>query len=715
MPGLPSLLNPWTAGIAAAIAIPALLLLYFLKLRRSPAPVPTTLLWKQSYQDLQVNSPFQRLRRNLLLLLQLLILLALLLALARPVGEGNASLGERSILLIDRSASMKTTDGDGGQTRLDDAKDRARDLVSALGPGDSAMVIAFSDEGNTSPIQPFTQDKKLLRDAIDGIEAVDRQTTAQAAYELADASSSFTAERLRGDDLSTPGVYLFSDGRVLPGSEADLSLRGELTYERVGSPDTENVAVVAASVKRNYERPTEAQAFARLANFGPEPVDAAVRVSVAMPEPGEEPVFQMAGGGVIGVYLPPERWSDPAWREALREADPVAAAEVERRASESPARNGADVQLQLPGSAVVKFEVVQPDGSQIGDALAVDDVAHVVVPPPDPLKVMLVLRDNYWLRLLVESQPIDEPEIVSPAEYEELLATGQADGFDVTVFDNYSPTGLPEAGTFVFSGTLPPADATQITAVTSDAGVPTFFEGSSVLDWDRDHPMLRGLNLNRVWVAEGRLTTLPLGAELLIEGVSGPMMIYERSGRRTHLVFTFDIAQSTWPTQRSFVVFGYQMFQFLAAAGDVRTRESIRPGETLTIPPAAVARSGLSAGDVVTIDSGSDTLSHRVDESGGLTLGPFNSVGLYGTSPELSAFSRVAVSLLSGTESDTRPSVTDPGDRSGRQPTAAAVVGLADGEAVDSRRSVEWWWWLVAGGVAVLMVEWFVYVRRVGR
>src|SRR3712207_4102625 len=102
----PTFLNPWTAALAGAIVVPALLLLYFLKLRRREMPVASTLLWKKAVQDLQVNAPFQRLRRNLLLFLQLLLLLLLLLAFSRPVTNYTPGAGTTSVILIDRSASM---------------------------------------------------------------------------------------------------------------------------------------------------------------------------------------------------------------------------------------------------------------------------------------------------------------------------------------------------------------------------------------------------------------------------------------------------------------------------------------------------------------------------------------------------------------------------------------------------------------------------------
>src|ERR1043166_8851316 len=110
MSAWPHVLNVGPAIIAAAIAIPALLILYFLKLRRREMPISSTLLWKKAIQDLQVNAPFQRLRRNLLLLLQLLLLLLLLLALSRPVTNYTPPPGKTCVILIDRSASMATRD-----------------------------------------------------------------------------------------------------------------------------------------------------------------------------------------------------------------------------------------------------------------------------------------------------------------------------------------------------------------------------------------------------------------------------------------------------------------------------------------------------------------------------------------------------------------------------------------------------------------------------
>src|ERR1700754_2559559 len=58
---------------------------YFLKLRRPRQVIPSLVLWRQVLADQRVNSPFQRFKRNILLLLQLLLLALLVLAAMQPV------------------------------------------------------------------------------------------------------------------------------------------------------------------------------------------------------------------------------------------------------------------------------------------------------------------------------------------------------------------------------------------------------------------------------------------------------------------------------------------------------------------------------------------------------------------------------------------------------------------------------------------------------
>ena len=121
-----SLLTPWSGFFLLLGVVPPLLLLYFLKLRRKTLPVSSTLLWFSSTADLQANSPFQRLRRNILLLLQLIILLLLVLAIMQPRMEGPRGAGGRTVLLIDRSGSMTATDKSlSGLSRLEEALEEA--------------------------------------------------------------------------------------------------------------------------------------------------------------------------------------------------------------------------------------------------------------------------------------------------------------------------------------------------------------------------------------------------------------------------------------------------------------------------------------------------------------------------------------------------------------------------------------------------------------
>ncbi|MGB9634214.1 MAG: BatA domain-containing protein, partial [Chloroflexaceae bacterium] len=104
-----SLITP-LALLAAAIVGPAIVAMYLLKLRREERTVSSTFLWQRMVRDVEANAPWQKLRRNLLLLLQLLLMLLLVFALARPYLAAQGISGRNLIIIIDHSASMGATD-----------------------------------------------------------------------------------------------------------------------------------------------------------------------------------------------------------------------------------------------------------------------------------------------------------------------------------------------------------------------------------------------------------------------------------------------------------------------------------------------------------------------------------------------------------------------------------------------------------------------------
>ncbi len=166
-----TLFTPWAAFWLLLALVPLLLALYLLRLRRARQVVPSTSLWMEAAEDIQANVPFQRLRLNLLLALQLLALLLVGLAVAQPRFESAAGRGGRTVLLIDRSASMKANDGEGNRSRFDDAIKQAVEAIERLHPGGwfadsggSTMIVSL---GETARIeQPFTSSRRALLDAL---------------------------------------------------------------------------------------------------------------------------------------------------------------------------------------------------------------------------------------------------------------------------------------------------------------------------------------------------------------------------------------------------------------------------------------------------------------------------------------------------------------------------------------------------------------------
>ncbi len=256
-------LAPWWIPVAVAgLTVPPLVLLYFLKLKRRQLPIASTLLWRKAVQDLQVNSPFQKLRNNLLLMLQLLILAAAAIAVSEPMLRGQGGPGKVWVLLIDRSASMSSREG--GETRLDQARAEAHTLVDNMRSGDQAMVISFADRAQI--VAALTARKEALHRAIDSITQSDAAGRLTEAMALAEAPTSQVGERSDDENPITSAEYvLFTDGRLADATGVQVK-SGTMQIVRVGQT-ADNAGIVSLDVRRHYEQPEQLSVLARVRNF----------------------------------------------------------------------------------------------------------------------------------------------------------------------------------------------------------------------------------------------------------------------------------------------------------------------------------------------------------------------------------------------------------------------------------------------------------------
>jgi hypothetical protein len=675
---MPQFLTPGMMALAGALAIPTLLVFYFLKLKRREVAVPSTLLWKRAVQDLEVNAPFQKLRKNLLLLLQLLILIAAVLALGRPMMRMNRQRDQRVVLLIDQSASMNTRESD-GITRLERAKDQAKRLVDDLDDDDQAMLIVFADQ--VSLVTPFTSDKSTLKRQIDAVAQTDRPTRLSEALKLAEQHSNpqlaeTDAMSALPTNTTVQGhMILFSDGCI--GDAGDLALRrGSMEIVRIGE-ESDNVGVVALQLKRNYERPELLNVFARVRNFSDRPAKTDLTLRINGQIISVQDVPELAPG--IGGAAPT---SAPAGSVDAPPTDIIPAGSVGL--------------VPFPEFEFVDTGVAEVSLSR-SDSLAADDRAYAIIPPPRQMSVMLVTPGHMFLPKVLKGLPLRDFEIVTPEQYEamseeELTADGRLK-YDVVIFDDHATDNLPP-GAYIFFGQGPKIDGVIV-------GEP--IDNEYIVTWDDTHPILRYVTLDDVDVFSWSRLTLPDEAIMLVEGETSPVMsLLSRDGRDYLLVaFSFfnaerDALNTTWPLRRSLVVFAYNAMQYLSGSVTASVARSIRPGEAAQL----VAPPGTTKTVVTTPSSQTHTVNLRPGQVN--YFGRTDEVGLYRAAPAVAGRENFAVNLFDENESRIVPN------------TEFAIGS----DAIEAHEGVErvnqpLWPYLLAAALVVLFVEWYVYNKRV--
>ncbi len=656
------LLNPaWL--LLSLLALP-ILLMYMLKLRRKEVEVSSTMLWQALLRDRQANTPWQRLKRNLLLLLQLLILAGLVFSLARPAINVPSLASGSVIVLLDASASMSATDV--LPSRFEAARGKVRTLIQEM-TGDAAMtLIQVGDQ----PVVLATQqrDQQTLLQALQAAQPSQGTADWKTAFALAVGAAKANAAG------STASILIVSDGGLPkpepggPSSGGLPALPGQVRYVPVGTSD-DNLAISALALR---QADNQAELFASVANYSRE---------------DRQVVFSLyANNNLIHS-------------EALLVPK---IGQVSLTISDLPA-----------AGALYAARLSSPSSDQPLDALALDNVAFAVQRPSVAGRALLIsagvttpaapatsIGRNFFLEQVLAAMPGISTFRALPSAVTGIIQIPE-DPFDLYILDGVLP-GSSELGAPVLpDGNLlivnPP-----VNSLFTVSGVFTPTQQVRVAE----HALTQFVDWSSVHVARARYVDPPPWAEILVRTEEGPLVFAGQSGGRRVAVLTFDLHDSDLPLQITFPILFSNLINYLVPAqafdaGQGSTGYRLQPGDDLAIRIPPYARQ-------VVIAAPNDQAFIYQPTGSDLIFSETSQLGLYAVNflAEVEGDNRdtaqyFAVNLFDARESNIRPAESL---AVGQGNTPASLDGAM------GQRDI--WRWPTALALAILILEWMLYHRR---
>ncbi len=184
-----------------------ILILYLLRQKVDEFEVSSTLLWRELYRNIEATKPWEKLRKNLLMILQIAAFFFLMAALMHPYWSKAGDPQERLILVIDCSASMNTK-YDSSATRLDAAKEKACALVDRVGLSGTVTVISSSNQGTL--LLANSRDSREIKETIRSILPTSLPGSAADSLNLVQSAATQREESQ---------IVFFTDTDLDPGME----------------------------------------------------------------------------------------------------------------------------------------------------------------------------------------------------------------------------------------------------------------------------------------------------------------------------------------------------------------------------------------------------------------------------------------------------------------------------------------------------------------
>lgn len=622
--GLPLAQLLMIAGAAAGVTV----VLYILKLRRRPVPVPFARIWDAVFRDREATQLFSKLRRLLSLLFQLILIALLVLALGDPKPKTTLLEGRHLVVLVDGSASMKAVDVK--PSRIDTAKAEVKKLVRGLGSADRALIVEMG--ALPSPLSTMSSDVTELDPAIDALYASDTRADLERGL-------SFAVDSLRG--LPKAEIVVVSDGVL--GDVKELAARVDLggvavSYLPIGKSGT-NLAISEFSVRRYPLDKSRSEVMLEVANTNDQPAQVELTL--------------LGDGAIIDVSRfalgPNERL--PRYYQDLAGA-----------------------------SRTLEAKIRLADGR--ADDLPADDHAYALMPERKRARVLLVSRGNTYLEAALLLDEYLDVTTVAPGR------TLPSEHFDVAILDNAADALPDTVGAALYLN--PPEVGSPVPrgATLTDFGFDT---------WDKKSAILRFLALGDVQVATGHALKAQPGDRVLGASDQGPFLVSGARSGHPFVALGFDPRNSDWVLRVAWPLFVLNTINAFIEE-DTGYVSSFRTGEVWRIPVP-------SSNDSATVIDPRG-VHHEVPVKEGRAVYLGEQAGFYklaaGTGSAAVA-TEFAANLSDLDESRITPSPTLD---LGKQKAAAVSIGAPAGKR-------EIWVYLLAAVIALSLIEWITYHRRV--
>lgn len=223
-------------------------------------------------------------------------------------------------------------------------------------------------------------------------------------------------------------------------------------------------------------------------------------------------------------------------------------------------------------------------------------------------------------------------------------------------------------------------------------------EGQPLVIWREEHALTRKVAFENVFVAKWARLTLPAHAVRLVEGEDSVVMALIVDPGHRYVITAFDLLDSDFAWEPAYVIFLQNAVMYLAGSGLAESARLMSPGQTLSIlvPPGAeevrITRPDSRWEDIDV--RGRRTVTYARTHDTGIYVARFDD--------DARTTETFAANVLDATESLI---ATNEGLTIG----AEKVVSIA-GEA---KVNEPLWPYAVGAALLILLVEWWIYNRRV--